>query len=30
MKLVGWNTRRFDGPVLHVGSMIHGLDAGIW
>lgn len=29
-RLVGWNTRRFDMPVLQMRSLVHGLDAGIY
>lgn len=29
-KLVGWNARRFDMPVLQARSLLHGLDAGIY
>lgn len=29
-RLVGWNSRRFDMPVLHARSLLHGVDAGIY
>ena len=29
-RLIGWNSRRFDMPVLHARSLLHGVDAGIY